>query len=146
MIEVFMDEQCQLCDCLLNHGKDYAKNTLEGRSHATKHHYIAERFYGRSANRPDTLREGIFTEPPYEIKEVTGHFCYECHEELLHNPILLPEDIKGFAELVLKRGLKETEKTEDKDQIGGRIMLFHEIIEAGIAVLLQKEENHATTD
>lgn len=41
-------------------------------------------------------------------------FCYECHEELLHNPVLLPDDIKKFAELVELRGLNEIKKKQQR--------------------------------
>ena len=67
-------------------------------------------------------------------------YCYECHEELLHNPILLPEDVKNFSELVRKRGYDEVEKPEHRAQIAGRIKLLHEIIEAGLKI-----SNHSST-
>lgn len=66
-------------------------------------------------------------------------FCYECHEELLHNPVLLPEDISRFAELVKKRGLSEDSKTEDRKRIARRIMLFHEVIALGLRTLHEQE-------
>ena len=36
---------------MLHRDGDYAKPNIKGRSHATKHHYVAERFFGRSSNR-----------------------------------------------------------------------------------------------
>lgn len=66
-------------------------------------------------------------------------FCYECHEELIHNPILLPDDIARLAKLVKQRGLSEIQKTEVREQIGGRLKLFHEVIAAGLTSLLQKK-------
>lgn len=62
-------------------------------------------------------------------------FCYECHEELVHNPVLLPEDIDQFAELVKQRGLSEEMKTESREPIAGRVALLHEVIARGIASL-----------
>lgn len=62
-------------------------------------------------------------------------FCYECHEELLHNPVLLPEDIKRFAELVRYRQLAEEDKPTHRKKIAGRVELFHEIIARGLAAL-----------
>ena len=44
-------ENCAICGCQLHRQGDYAKPTIKGRSHATKHHFIAECFFGRSANR-----------------------------------------------------------------------------------------------
>jgi len=67
-------------------------------------------------------------------------FCYECHEELLHNPVLIPEDISRFAELVKKRGLSEDTKTENREKIARRIMLFHEVIALGLRALQEQAE------
>jgi hypothetical protein len=66
-------------------------------------------------------------------------FCYECHEELLHNPILLPEEIALFAELMRMRGLSELVKTEDRSKIAGRVALFQEVIARGLKLLQQEE-------
>ena len=66
-------------------------------------------------------------------------FCYECHEELVHNPVLLPADIALFADLVKQRGFSEKVKTESREPIAGRIALFHEVISSGIASLVIKK-------
>jgi hypothetical protein len=100
---------------------------------------VAERFFGRSANRPGTQREPIFAECPWKLEQKTGVYCYECHEELLHNPVFLPEDIERFAELVTRRGLTETIKGEDRSALAGRIRLLHDVINAGIVRLLTAE-------
>jgi len=56
-----MSENCAICGCELHRTRDtYARATIEGRSHATKHHFVAERFFGRSSNRRGTRTEGIF--------------------------------------------------------------------------------------
>lgn len=121
-------------------GKEYAAQTVEGRSHGTNHHYIPERFYGRSANRPGTERVRILKTCPLGwVERTTGRFCYECHELLLHNPVLLEEDIKNLAELVRLRGLSEVEKPDNHQLIAGRIELFHEVIRTGLAQLLDAE-------
>jgi len=57
---------------------------------------------------------------------------------LLHNPVLLSEDIKLFAEIVRNRGLSEEIKTESKEKIAGRIKLFQEIIQRGIKEIAKK--------
>ena len=133
-------EFCSLCGCELHRDGEYAKPTIAGRSHATKHHYVAERFFGRSKNRPGDLRDAIFKECPWKYEGQAAIFCYECHEELIHNPVLLPDDIKKFNELVRQRGLNEVQKTESKEKLGGRIMLFHEIIEKGVEFLLEQSK------
>lgn len=134
-----MKEHCSICGCLLHRNGDYAKPTTKGRSHATKHHFVAERFFGRSTNRKGTLREPLFPQCPWGQAGKSAVFCYECHEELLHNPVLLPEDVSGLAELVRQRGYSETEKPLDRSRIGGRIRLFHEVVRAGIQELLRKQ-------
>ena len=39
-------ETCAVCGCELNRSGNYAGTTTEGRSHASKHHFVAERFSG----------------------------------------------------------------------------------------------------
>src|SRR5271156_2269373 len=106
-------EACAICGCPLNRSGNYARPTVEGRSHATKHHFVAERFFGRSSNRKGKKIEGIFESCPWGHEGKSETFCYECHEELLHNPVLLPQDIVRFAKLVRVRDLCEELKTEN---------------------------------
>jgi hypothetical protein len=75
---------------------------------------------------------------PWEQEGRYQLFCYECHEELLHNPVLLPEDIVVLAELVRRRDLSEDIKLEDRTKIAGRVKLFHEVIARGLKLV--KEE------
>ena len=136
-----MAEHCAICGCPLHRTKNtYARPTVEGRSHATRHHYVAERFFGRSSNRPGTKMDGIFPTCPWGHESESVVFCYECHEELIHNPVLLPDDIARFAELVKRRGLSEVSKTESRDPIGGRIELLHEVIARGLATFSNQNE------
>jgi hypothetical protein len=65
--------------------------------------------------------------------------CYECHEELVHNPVFLPDDFADLALLVKLRGLQEEEKTDDRGKLGGRIHLLHEVIASGLGTLLSDE-------
>ncbi len=132
------NEFCSLCGCELHRDGEYAKPTIKGRSHATKHHYVAERFFGRSKNRRGDVRDAIFNECPWKYEGQSATFCYDCHEELIHNPVLLPDDILKFSELIKMRELNELHKTESKEKLGGRIILFHEIIEKGINYLLEQ--------
>lgn len=66
-------------------------------------------------------------------------FCYECHEELIHNPVFLANDIEKFAKLVQERGLAEERKTDSRIGIAGRIELMHEVIAAGLNVLCNSD-------
>ena len=131
-----MPEQCAICGCKLNHGLNYGKDTAEGRSHATEHHYVPKRFFGHPANQKRVERTPIFMKCLWKLKRKTEIFCYDCHEELLHNPVLLLQDISRFAELIRARDLNENNKTIRKDKLAGRIILLHEVIELGIDRLL----------
>jgi hypothetical protein len=129
-------ERCAICGCQLHRSGEYATPTVAGRSHATEHHYVAERFFGRSKNRRGSKREGIFAECPWGYERKAQAYCYECHEELLHNPVLLPDDVCGFARLVRIRDLDEDRKPEERKKLAGRIVLMHDVISAGIKALL----------
>jgi hypothetical protein len=126
-----MDERCSLCGCRLHRDATYARPSVQGRSHATKHHFVAERFFGRSKNRRGEHRDGLFDECPWSLEHKGAVYCYECHEEMLHNPVLPPADIARFAALAKVCNLSEDEKPENHDKLAGRIRLLHEVIEAG---------------
>jgi hypothetical protein len=129
-------ERRAFCNCVLHRtAGTYARPTVEGRSHATRHHLVAERFFGRSTNRRGTKTEGIFASCPWSQEGVTKVFCYECHEELLHNPVFLAEDVQRFAQLVKARCLDEEQKSGDRSKLAGRIRLFHEALSIGLQSL-----------
>lgn len=130
-----LEENCAICGCKLHRDGDYAKPTVKGRSHATEHHYVAERFFGRSSNRPKDIRESLFPEDEWNLEKKTAAYCYECHEELIHNPVFLPDDIAAFSDLVKSKGLAEDTKTDDRSKLAGRIRLLHEVIKTGLNVL-----------
>ena len=125
-------EFCIICGCLL-HGKGiYASDTNESRARRSTHHLVAERFFGRSGNRPGDMRGRVFQKCPWGAEGSTTVLCYECHELLLHNPVFLDADLQVFAALVRARGLQEDSKTETRDKLAGRIQLLHEVIAAGL--------------
>lgn len=132
------EETCDLCGCTLVRTKEYAKDTPEGRAGATKHHYVAERFYGRSANRRGTTRTAIFQKPPFPLEKDCGTFCYECHEEVLHNIVLLPEDIATLSKMLTERGLSERTKPSHRQKVAGRIRLLHEVVRVGLDTLIRQ--------
>jgi hypothetical protein len=140
-----MAEHCALCGCDLHRTPgEYANATIEGRSGATKHHSVAQRFFRRSRTRPARQIEGIFTSCPWGNEGQSADvFCYECHELLLHNPVLLREDVLRFAELVRMRNLAETAKPADYSKIAGRVVLFHEVIARGLELLHGEETERA---
>ena len=132
--------RCAICGCEIHAGGgDYAKDTRGGRSHVTEHHYVAKRFFGPSKDHGSRQREPIFKNDPWKLKKDSDKFCYECHEELLHNPVFLTKDISRFAELAKQRHLTESKKPERKARIAGRIKLLHEVIEKGLETMLRTE-------
>jgi hypothetical protein len=133
-----VSERCSLCGCPIHRNGDYAKRTIKGRSHATAHHFVAERFYGRTKNRPGVQRERILEPDPWQVEDSYTVFCYECHEELLHNPVFLPHDIEAFSRLVKSRGLDEETKPENRKKIAGRIQLLNDVIHRGLSTLLDQ--------
>ena len=82
----------------------------------------------------------IFSECPWHSKRGTVVFCYECHEELIHNPVFLPCDLEVFAELVRLRGLDEQEKAVSRTKLAGRIKLLHEVITTGLRALREEAQ------
>ena len=131
-------ENCEICGCQLHRDGGYAEPTPEGRSHASRHHCLAERFFGRSKNRAGEIRDGIFAICPWGAEGKSMTLCYDCHEELIHNPVFLPEDIKIFAKLVRRKACQENMKTQDRTPLADRIVLLHEVIAAGLSVLDQQ--------
>ena len=127
-------ERCELCGCrLLRRAGSYASSSIDGRAHATRHHYVAQRFFDEG----DTAACGpVFEMCPWNAQGRAGAFCYECHEMLLHNPVLLAVDIAQFAELIRRRGLNEIEKEPTRDKLAGRVQLLNEIIRTGLSALL----------
>ncbi len=85
----------------------------------------------------------MFASCPWGHEGESEVFCYECHEELLHNPVLLPEDFVRFAELVRMRGLSEKTKTENRSKLAGRVVLLRDVISRGLKVLHEEETERA---
>lgn len=82
---------------------------------------------------------------PWGHEGETGVFCSDCHEELLHNPILLPNDIERFSKIVEARAIGENAKEESFGKIAERVKLFHEIIEKGLKEIENEVATAATT-
>ena len=133
-------ERCALCGCAVHRSGRYATEDSEGRSHATQHHYVAERFFGRSSNRKGTQKTPIFPTCPWGLEGRSDVYCYECHELVLHNPVLLPDDVAAFGRLIRERSLDEQVKGDSLQKVAGRVELFHEVIVAGLKVLTSAGE------
>jgi len=133
-----MIERCELCGCQLHRAGGYAAPSVHGRAHATRHHYVAERFFGRSKNRRGRQRERVFTKCPWDLEGKSSVYCYDCHELLLHNPVLLPNDIERLREIIVARGYGERTKERGYRKLAGRIRLLHDVIDAGLASVLRR--------
>lgn len=81
------------------------------------------------------MRTPVFKACPWGQEREYNVFCYDCHEVVLHNPVLLREDVQRFSDIVRKRGLSEEQKTDDFSKIGGRIEILHEAIARGLTSL-----------
>lgn len=132
---------CRICSCVLSRKNGtYGQATPSGRSHGTKHHLVAKRFFTKTKNDSISKMNPIFKDGDYpQYKGQMETLCYECHEELLHNPIFLPNDIDKFAKLVEKRFCDERgkKKTTKRKKIGQRIKLLNEVISVGLDELLK---------
>jgi hypothetical protein len=135
-------ESCAICGCPVHRSAEDAQLSIAERSYAAKHHYVPERLFGLVANRRGANSEGMFGDSPWGREDQATVYCGECHEELIHNPVLLPADVRAFAELVRNRGLSEEDKPEKRDKIAGRVMLLHEVIAAGLFALSYLEASH----
>ena len=133
-----MNETCAICGCWVHRRGGYARPSIKGRSHATKHHFVAERFFRRSKTRKTQARAGIFEKDPWGAKGKSAVLCYECHEELLHNPVLLPEDVEALRHLVDRSGFAETQKPRGRGKIAGRIGLLYEALHVGLQELVRR--------
>ena len=96
-------EHCALCGCELTRGNNINPT---GRS---SHHRIPKRLERWT---------GAFSE---ELRNEEMLMCYFCHEQLLHNPILLPGTEERLAELFAGKGPDE------------KLLIFAEVIERGAA-------------
>jgi len=136
-----MKEKCKICGCVLvrsDKGRKYAAHTTDGRAHRSGHHHVAQRFLKTRDKRGNEFQP-IFSKCPWEMGKKTVVLCYECHEELIQNPVFLPKDIENFRQLVKFRKFAENEKPENRKKLAGRIRLLNEVIETGIGKLLAKE-------
>jgi hypothetical protein len=139
-----MKEKCKICGCVLvksdksDKGTIYAAHTTYGRAPHSRHHYVAQRFFKTSKKKGNEFQP-IFSKCPWGIEKKTLVLCFECHEELLENPVFLPKDVENFEQLVIFRKLAENKKPENRKKQAGRIKLLHEVIETGIEKLLEKE-------
>ena len=104
---------CVLCGIEFTTG---AYATESGRYNKSEHHLFPTRFkkYGIS-------QRSLAKKLNVETRDFDSvHLCYECHEELLHNPVFTSKMIKGLSHLMRGKDLE------------GRVITLSRVIELGI--------------
>ncbi|HEY9205431.1 MAG TPA: hypothetical protein VIO58_05870 [Candidatus Methanoperedens sp.] len=106
---------CQLCKTPLKEGNlGYAYGTSEGLTHLSRHHIFPKRLKKYFTN--DEIQKIFHIDNPSSSMV----FCYECHEEILHN-IILNDSMVAMLSTLLDRKDKKT-----------KIKIIHEILKKGI--------------
>ena len=106
--------QCMLCGIEYATGVVYASE--HGRRSRGRHHLFPRRFEKRGMSQ-----EGLARKLDVETRDLGFvHLCYECHEELLHNPVLTIKMLDELSHLIKGKSL------EDK------VVTLSRIIELGI--------------
>ena len=111
-----MAATCVLCGTQLvegNVGNVSATNTEEGMRHFSTHHRLAKRLQQKKCLDLEAIKEKLRSGDDELV------LCCFCHEELLHNPILLPG-----VEIKLADAFVGKDRAE-------RRMVFAEIIRLG---------------
>ena len=113
-------DHCMLCGIEFTTGV-YA--TENGRYNSSEHHLFPTRFkkYGIS-QRSLAKKLNVETQDFDSV-----YLCYECHEELLHNPVFTTKMIKELGYLMLGRSL------EDK------VIIISRVIELGIKEAIKEK-------
>jgi hypothetical protein len=135
-------ESCAICGCPVHRSGEHTRPRIAGHSHVATRHRVPERFSPRPAKRRGARKHGLSVACPWGPEKQATVYCYECHEALIHNPVLLPGDVQAFAELVKIRGLNEDDKPSEKDKIARRVMLLHEVLATGLFTLNLLEASH----
>ena len=112
---------CKICKTQLQEGnQNNIYGTSEGMNHISNHHLFPKRFL-----KYFTIDE---IQQTFEIPDpsIEREFCYECHEEILHNIIIndsMISDLSIFFEGCDKKS---------------RMKIFHEIFKEGLEIYKKK--------
>jgi len=111
--------KCKLCNVELVEGNPnnvYGTQCKKGMHHISRHHYFPQKF----------KKNGYFSENQisdfFSIKDskIKNNYCFECHEEVLHN-LILNDSIESKLAILFKGKNKQT-----------KIKIFHDIFKKGI--------------
>ena len=112
-----MKKKCLICGVELVEGNPNNKyGTFEGRNYISRHHLFPQRFQ-KYFQENEVLN--IFGITKFNER---AEFCYDCHEEMIHNLILNKEILEKLNEKMNGKNLKE------------RIQIFHEIFKKGLGI------------
>jgi hypothetical protein len=120
---------CKLCDkkIYFNHSNNKAKKlghkiTRNVNDHDAKSecHYahIRPKGKGRSDFKKLTAKDWLLM--GIENKEGSLNMCYECHEVVLHNPVLNPSQIERLSKIFKDKTFQE------------KVIIFNNLIELGL--------------
>ena len=106
-------DHCMLCGIEFTTG---AYATENGRYNRSEHHLFPARFKKYHISQRSLAKKLNIESQDFD----SVHLCYECHEELLHNPVFATKMIKELSQLMRGRSL------EDK------VIILSRVIELGI--------------
>jgi len=94
-------DHCMLCGIEYPTGVVYASE--HGRRSRGRHHLFPRRFEKRGISQ-----EKLAKKLDVETRDLGFvHLCYECHEELLHNPVFTTKMIKELSHLMRGKSLED---------------------------------------
>jgi len=112
---------CMLCGIKFTTGDVYG--TESGRHHKSEHHLFPTRL-----EKYHISQEGLAKKLNVETRDFDSvYLCYECHEELLLNPVFTTEMIKGLSHLIKGKSL------EDK------VVILSRVIQLGIKEAIKEK-------
>ena len=113
-------DHCALCGIEFTTGAYATKN---GRFHGSEHHLFPARFKKFHVSQRSLAKKLNIESQDFD----SVHLCYECHEELLHNPVFTTKMIKELSQLM--RGMS----FEDK------VIVLSRVIELGIREAIKEK-------
>jgi uncharacterized CHY-type Zn-finger protein len=117
-------DHCMLCGIEFPKTGVYAEKTESGQHYRAEHHLIPKRFEKYHISQRSLAKKlNVGTQDFVPV-----YLCYECHEELLQNPVFTTEMIKELSHLIKGKSL------EDK------VVILSHVIELGIREAIKEEE------
>ena len=114
-------DRCVLCGIKFTTGGVYA--TESGRHNRSEHHLFPARFEKFGISQRSLAKKLNVETQDFD----SVHLCYECHEELLHNPVFTTKMIKGLSHLMKGKSF------EDK------VITLSRVIELGIEEAIKEK-------